>query len=279
MWPEAEDAVTVLDYSADGVRRSLEESLERLGIDVVDIAYVHDPDDYLDQAIGETAPALERLRDEGLIRAFGFGMNHTRPLARAVRETSLDCVLVAGRYTLLDQSADDELLPLCLERGVGVVAGGVLNSGVLARPGPGATYDYRPASSELVERALALDRVCRRHGVPICDGCTPVPAPASGRRLRARGRALGGRAPAGRRRDRPPAPARPLARARGRGAPPRRRAREDRWCHTMRDIFPVQSYALARVVWPNDRPLPALADPVLSHGVGAHGGQSPGAVR
>jgi D-threo-aldose 1-dehydrogenase len=175
MWPEAENAVTVLDYSADGVRRSLEESLERLGIDAVDIAYVHDPDDCLDSAIDETAEALERLRDEGMIRAFGFGMNHAQPLARVVRETSVDCVLVAGRYTLLDQSADDELLPLCLERGVGVVAGGVLNSGVLARPGPGATYDYRPAPSELVERARRLGRVCERYGVPLATAALQFP--------------------------------------------------------------------------------------------------------
>ena len=175
MWPEAEDAVTVLDYSADGVRRSLEESLERLGLDAVDIAYVHDPDDHLDRAIGETAPALERLREEGLIGAFGFGMNHAQPLARVVRETSVDCVLVAGRYTLLDQSADDELLPLCLERGVGVVAGGVLNSGVLARPGPGATYDYRPAPSALLERALRLDGVCERYGVPLATAALQFP--------------------------------------------------------------------------------------------------------
>jgi len=175
MWPESQGVVSVLDYSADGVRRSLEESLARLGVDHVDIAYVHDPDDHLDEAIGAAVPALERLRDEGLIRAFGFGMNHPEPLARVVRETSVDCVLVAGRYTLLDQTAHAELLPLCLERGVGVVVGGVLNSGILARPGPGATYDYAPAPAPLVQRAERLAEVCARYDVPLATAALQFP--------------------------------------------------------------------------------------------------------
>jgi len=175
MWPEARDVVCVRDYSGDGVRRSLEESLERLGLDRIEIAYVHDPDDHMDEAIATAAPALERLRDEGVIRAFGFGMNHPEPLVRVVRETSADCVLVAGRYTLLDQTAGDELLPLCQERGVGVVVGGVFNSGILARPTTGATFNYAPATGSLVERAVQLAAVCDRHGVPLATAALQFP--------------------------------------------------------------------------------------------------------
>ena len=101
----APDLHAVFDFSADGVRRSLEASLERLGLDRIDVALIHDPDDHLEQALRETAPALARLRDEGLIAAFGAGMNQAPALTRFARETDVDCVMVAGRYTLLDQSA------------------------------------------------------------------------------------------------------------------------------------------------------------------------------
>jgi D-threo-aldose 1-dehydrogenase len=176
LWPEAEGTVTILDYGYDGVRRSLEESLARLRLEAVDIVYVHDPDDHLDEAMTVTAAALERLREEGLIRAFGFGMNAVAPLTRAVRETSLDCVLVAGRLTLLDGSAAADLLPLCLERGVGVVVGGVLNSGILARPGArDVTYDYAPAPPHVANRAVCLAEVCRRHGVPLAAAALQFP--------------------------------------------------------------------------------------------------------
>ena len=175
IWPEGPDVACVRDYSGDGVRRSLEESLERLGLDRIDVAYVHDPDDHLDEAIATAAPMLEQLREEGLIRAFGFGMNNPEPLVRVVRETSADCILVAGRYTLLDQTAGDELLPLCHERGVGVVVGGVFNSGILARPTGGATFNYAPAPASLVERAAQLGAVCERHGVPLATAALQFP--------------------------------------------------------------------------------------------------------
>ena len=175
MWPEAPDVACLRDYSGDGVRRSLEESLERLGLDRIDIAYVHDPDDHMGEAIATAVPMLERLREEGLIRAFGFGMNDPQPLVRVVRETSADCVLVAGRYTLLDQTAAEELLPPCLELGVGVVVGGVFNSGILARPSAGATFDYAPAPGLLVERATRLAAVCARHGVPLATAALQFP--------------------------------------------------------------------------------------------------------
>ena len=157
----------VFDYSADGVRRSLEESLERLRLDRIDIALIHDPDDHWREAIGGAWPALERLRSEGVIRAVGAGMNQSAMLTRFVRETSMDVVLVAGRYTLLDQGALGDLLPACLERGVGVLVGGVMNSGVLADPRPGATFNYGPAAPEIIDRARRIGEVCERHGVPL----------------------------------------------------------------------------------------------------------------
>ena len=156
-----------LDYSADGVRRSLEASLGRLGLDRVDIALIHDPDDHGEQALSEAYPALEKLRAEGTVRAIGAGMNQTAMLTRFVTDTDVDVVLVAGRYTLLDRSAAAELLPAALRRGVSVLAGGVFNSGVLADPAAGATYDYQAASDELIGRARLLAERCARFGVPL----------------------------------------------------------------------------------------------------------------
>ncbi|MCU7820234.1 aldo/keto reductase [Kitasatospora sp. DSM 101779] len=155
------------DFSAEGVRHSIEDSLNRLGLDRVDIAYLHDPDEHLDQAIGEAYPELARLRAEGVVSAIGVGMNQAEALARFVRETDIDVVLLAGRYSLLDQRGLTELLPLAAERGVGVVVGGVFNSGLLADPKPGATFDYAAAPDELLCRALELKEVCEWHGVPL----------------------------------------------------------------------------------------------------------------
>ena len=161
------DLVRRFDYSADGVRRSLEASLERLGLDHVDIALIHDPDSHEEQALREAYPALEKLRAEGIVRAIGAGMNQAAMLTRFVRETDIDVVLIAGRYTLLDKSAADELLPAAAERGVSVIAGGVFNSGLLAAPAPGATYDYAAAPDSLLSRALALESGCAEYGVPL----------------------------------------------------------------------------------------------------------------
>ncbi|MFH8624004.1 aldo/keto reductase [Streptomyces vietnamensis] len=155
------------DFSAHGVRRSIEDSLQRLGLDRIDVVYLHDPDDHLDQALETAYPELERLRAEGVLGAIGVGMNQAAPLARFVRETDIDAVLLAGRYTLLDQGGLDELLPLAAERGVGVVVGGAFNSGLLADPKPGATFDYTTASLDLLSRALDLKAACERHAVPL----------------------------------------------------------------------------------------------------------------
>ncbi|MFF3786889.1 aldo/keto reductase [Streptomyces sp. NPDC001933] len=155
------------DFSAHGVRRSIEDSLKRLGLDRIDVVYLHDPEAHAAQALDQAYPELARMRDEGVVGAIGVGMNQTELLARFVRDTDIDAVLVAGRYTLLDQHGLAELLPLAAARGVGVVIGGVFNSGLLADPRPGATYDYATAPLDLLSRALDLKAVCERHGVPL----------------------------------------------------------------------------------------------------------------
>ncbi|GLX10902.1 aldo/keto reductase [Microbispora sp. NBRC 16548] len=156
--------VRVRDYSREGVLRSLDDSLRRTGLDHFDLVFIHDPDDHWEQAAGQAYPALAELRDQGVIGAIGAGMNQAEMLTRFVRETDLDAVLVAGRYTLLDRSAAEQLLPECERRGVAVVAGGVFNSGILAG---GTTYDYDAAPPAVLERARELDRVCASHGVPL----------------------------------------------------------------------------------------------------------------
>ncbi|MGW7299914.1 aldo/keto reductase [Streptomyces sp. NPDC054829] len=157
----------VWDFTADGIRRTLDAGLERLGLDRVDLVYLHDPDDHAEVAFREGYPALERLRSEGVVGAIGAGMNQAGMLTRFVRDTDVDTVLCAGRYTLLDRTALDELLPAAQERGVSVVIGGPFNSGLLADPGPGATYNYTRAPAELVDRALRMRRLAERHGISL----------------------------------------------------------------------------------------------------------------
>jgi D-threo-aldose 1-dehydrogenase len=163
-WPGAPPLQAYFDFSYDATLRSLEESLLRLGLDRVDVALVHDPDEHYDEAIAGAYRALARLRDEGVVRAIGVGMNQTTLLCRFAREADPDCFLVAGRYTLLDRSAGEQLLPLCHERGIAVVAGGVFNSGVLAG---GSTYDYQSASPAVLERVAELREICARRDVPL----------------------------------------------------------------------------------------------------------------
>jgi D-threo-aldose 1-dehydrogenase len=157
----------VWDFSRDGVLRSLSSSLGRLGLDRVDVLLMHDPDDHWEQAVGEAYPALAELRAAGVVGAIGVGMNRSAMLTRFVRETDIDMVLVAGRYTLLEQPALADLLPACERRGVWVVAAGVFNSGLLATATPGATYNYAPVPPEVRERAGRIAAVCARHGVSL----------------------------------------------------------------------------------------------------------------
>ncbi len=157
------------DFSADGIKRSLSDSLERLGTDRIDVVYLHDPDDHYEEALRTGFPALAALRDEGVVGAIGAGMNQSAMLTSFVRETDLDVVMLAGRYTVLDHGALDDLLPACVERGVDVVAVGVFNSGLLSsdRPLPGATFDYAPAGAARVSAANRIADICESHGVPL----------------------------------------------------------------------------------------------------------------
>jgi D-threo-aldose 1-dehydrogenase len=157
----------VFDFSYDGVMRSVDESLARLGLDRIDILHIHDPDDHYEEALHGAYRALDTLRSEGTISAVGAGMNQAEMLSRFARDANFDCFLVAGRYTLLDRIAAKELLPLCVERGIAVVAGGVFNSGILADPNSDTHYNYRPAPAELIRRALELKATCERHGVDL----------------------------------------------------------------------------------------------------------------
>ncbi len=165
-----DDLERVFDPSRDGIRRSLEESLTRLGIDRIDILYLHDPDSYdLERGLREGLPALAELREEGLVGEVGVGVNNASVAARAIREGDLDVVMVAGRYSLLDASAADDLLPLCLERGVRVVDAAVFNSGLLATSTPeaGARFDYDLAPNHLVVQARKLAMLCAEFGVEL----------------------------------------------------------------------------------------------------------------
>lgn len=157
----------VWDFSRDGVLRSLEDSLERTGLDRFDIVYVHDPDDFAREALTEALPALADLRDQGVVGAIGAGMNQSAMLTRFVKEADIDVVMCAGRYTLLEQGALDDLLPAAHERGVGVVIAGVYNSGLLAHdsPPPQVTYDYATAPASILQRAHAIAKVCEAHRV------------------------------------------------------------------------------------------------------------------
>jgi D-threo-aldose 1-dehydrogenase len=164
------------DFSAAGVRRSLEDSLERLGLDRVDLVYVHDPDDHVDEAVAGAIPELIRMREEGLVTAVGVGMNQWQAPLRMVRETGIDLVMLAGRWTLLDRSGQP-LLDECAARGVAVVAAAPFNSGLLARAWPpdGAYFDYGPAAPEVLAQARALAGVCERYGVSLPDAAVQFP--------------------------------------------------------------------------------------------------------
>ena len=157
------------DYSRDGVLRSVEDSLRRLGVDRIDVLFVHDPDEFEREALEGAFPALEELRSQGVIRSYGAGMNQTGMLTRFVRETDLDIVMCANRYTLLDPSAEEELLPAAQERGVSVAVAAVFNSGILAtdRPAADATFVYGAASPELIARVNRIADVAERHGVTV----------------------------------------------------------------------------------------------------------------
>ena len=164
------------DYSAAGVEASLNSSLERLGIDRLDICWVHDPDDHESAATTQTIPALRALQHDGRVGVIGAGMNQAEMLTRFVRAGLVDAVLIAGQYNLLDQHATDELLPASAAAGTGVVVGGVYGSGLLADPwGAELHYRYGEAPPAVVQRARAMHRVCEKHGVPLLAAAIQFP--------------------------------------------------------------------------------------------------------
>jgi D-threo-aldose 1-dehydrogenase len=156
------------DFSGDGIRRSLDSSLERLGVDRVDIVLIHDPDEHLDQAIDEAVPALAELREQGVISAVGVGMNQWQAPLRMIEECDLDVVMLAGRWTLADRTGAP-LMEACESRGVSVFAAAPYNSGLLASDWPpeGANFDYGPAPHDVVERARHFARTAARHGATL----------------------------------------------------------------------------------------------------------------
>ena len=170
----AEPGTGVFDFSAAGVRCSLQASLERLGRERVDLALVHDPEAHLDEALQEAVPALVELRDAGVVGAIGVGTNEVATALRFVTEADVDAVLIAGRITLLDGSAEAELLPACVERGVAVIAGGVFNSGVLADPS-GGHFAYGSVPDDVRARVQRLQAACERHGVPLAAAAIQHP--------------------------------------------------------------------------------------------------------
>jgi D-threo-aldose 1-dehydrogenase len=159
----------VWDFSRDGIVRSVDHSLARLGVSRIDVLFLHDAEEHFEAALRDGYPALAELRAQNLVGAIGAGMYDTTMLTRLVQETDTDVVMLSGRYTLLNQRALDDLLPACAERGVSVLAASVFNSGVLAAPRPeaGAHYDYEPASPELLRRVQRIADVCEAHGVTL----------------------------------------------------------------------------------------------------------------
>jgi len=181
------------DFTYDGVMRSIADSHERTGLDRFDIVHIHDPDLYPDEAIDGAFRALDQLRSDGTIGAVGCGMNQWEMLEDFANRARFDCFLLAGRYTLLDHTAVESLLPVCEKMGISVIAGGVYNSGILAHPDPGSigevsrgpdgfsdwkdnvTFNYVPAERSVIEQAARIKDVCDRHGVPLMAAAIQFP--------------------------------------------------------------------------------------------------------
>jgi D-threo-aldose 1-dehydrogenase len=165
----------VWDFSENGILQSVEESMQRVGVDQFDILHLHDPDDHFEQASTTGYHALSKLRADGKVQAIGAGMNRTPVLTKLVHDCDLDVILLAGRYTLLDQTGMDELLPMCARRNTSVIVGGVFNSGILIDPKPGTTFDYVPAPPEVLDRARRVRSICARHDVPMAAAAVQFP--------------------------------------------------------------------------------------------------------
>ena len=156
------------NYTKEGILRSIDESLTRLNLDSLDIVLIHDPDNHYSSALNEAFPTLAKLREQGVIKAIGAGMNQWEMLRQFAKDADFDCFLVAGRYTLLDHSALHELMPLCLEKDISLILGGPYNSGILASDlNTKSTYFYDPSPPEIIETAKKIKQVCDRHQVPL----------------------------------------------------------------------------------------------------------------
>lgn len=148
--------------------RSFEESLRRLHLDYIDLLHIHDPDEHYDQVIRETYPAVRQLREQGLVRAIGVGMNQAEMLVRFATECDFDCFLLAGRYTLLDQTGLQKLLPICFEKRISIILGGPFNSGILATGAVrNAKFDYQSAPPEILEKVAQIEAVCSAYRIPL----------------------------------------------------------------------------------------------------------------
>lgn len=152
------------DFSYDAVMRSFEQSLKRMKIDRVDVLLIHDPDDHWEAAIRGAYPAVRHLREQGVVKAIGAGMNQWEMLKKFAEEGDFDCFLLAGRYTLIDHTSLAEFLPLCERKQISVIIGGPYNSGILAG---GTTFNYVPAPAELLDRVRKIREICDRRGVDI----------------------------------------------------------------------------------------------------------------
>lgn len=177
--------VEMSDYSRDGVMRSVEDSMQRLGTDRIDILLIHDVDrrnhgdaypEVFRKAMAGAYPALLELREQGVVKAVGCGLNEWQACQDFLEAGDFDCFLLAGRYTLLDQQSLESFLPLCERRGAGIILGGPFNSGILASgPVEGAYYDYAPATPVILERARRIEAVCRRHATPLKAAALQLP--------------------------------------------------------------------------------------------------------
>lgn len=165
----------VFDFSADGIKRSIEESLTRLGVDHIDIALLHDAENNLRQAIDEAFPVLDNYRSQGVIKAVGTGLNYCEPSIKIIEECDLNIALIAGRYTLLDQEAQNNLFPVAKKNNVTILAAGVFNSGVLANPNPGATFNYLPASDDIIQKAREISSFLKERDIALTAAALQFP--------------------------------------------------------------------------------------------------------
>lgn len=170
-----EERDAVFEFSREATLRQLDASLTRLGRERIDVVHVHDPEEHLDQAIDECAATLAGLRDEGVISAVSVGTNHAATALAFVERAGVDLVMVAGQLTLLDRAVLDDLLPACRRAGVPLLAAGVFNSGVLARPAEGSWFHYAPVPDDVLDRVRRLDATCREAGVALASAAIQFP--------------------------------------------------------------------------------------------------------